>query len=186
MFIDRSVVFSVLTIFLVSGCISKYHIGANVHDDGNALHRPVAKKVEKEMKEFEEECVRAFISCDIVKIKQIANPLLLEKISNVQLEDKINAIKDKYRLNGNYKIRRLHSQLFWLDEMVSWDQYKVFDFILCEYELEGQKNAYITLLINKADKFQLWGFEIYGVGTDTAKASDLKYYVKEIKDWFKF
>lgn len=178
-------IFLALSLILISGCTSLYNIGANVHDNGGALYRPVPKKVANEMKSFEEECITAIIRGDIEKINALANPLLLNQIKNETLQQQLESIRAKFTLSDKFTRVKLHNSYFWLDEMISLDPYKLYDFIAAEYEINGKQNIHVLLLIDKKPEYKLWGFSIHP-SDPNEKKSELTYFAKEIKGWWTF
>lgn len=170
---------------VLTGCTSMYHIGGNLHDDGGVLHRPVPKKVKKEMQYFEEKVVLAIINADANSLISLSTPALSSQLKENILSNELETIKVKYNFNGKYKIRKIHNISYWADEMISLDPYKIYDFIACEYELNGERGAHAFLLISKKEDFKIWGFEIHKAEPGE-KIPDLKYFAKEIKGWFTF
>jgi hypothetical protein len=175
-----------VALILITGCTSVYHIGANVHSDGTALYRPVPKHVSSEMIPFEETCVKAVLSSDVQVIKAVADLTLREKLAIQPLRQQLDSVRLTFHLNGSFARRKLHNTRYWLDEMISKDPYKIYDFIACEYELRGDRTVRLLLLIDKkSDSFRLWGFSVYSCDSRSSK-TEITYTSKDIKKWWTF
>lgn len=170
----------------LTGCISKYHIGGNIIDEGIVLHRPVPRKVDKITKGFEEECIKAILSCNIEKIKELSSTSLYVKLQNEPLDKEIQNIMDKHQLNGDFKISRLTNQSFYMDDIISQDPFQIYEFIYCEYDAYGKDKVKVCLYYQRNKIiYQLWGFEIRNPDPNV-KEPYLKYHTKEIKRWWTF
>ena len=176
----------IVSTYLLTACTSQYHVGANIHDDGYALFRPVAKHVKEDIRSFEEQCVKAFIKCDIDKIVSLSTPELSKQIKESGFSAKLTEIKNKYGFGTVYSIRKLHNTSYYMDEIIDADQYRVYEVFICEYDIEGTIDSHIRLVITgRPSQFKLWGFEIHKAEIGE-KIPDIRLATKEVKGWWTF
>jgi hypothetical protein len=71
-------------------------------------------------------------------------------------------------------------------EIISVDQYRVYEIFICEYDIKGKIDSHIRLLTTgKPSQFKLWGFEIHKAEIGE-KIPDIRMSTKNVKGWWTF
>ena len=173
-----------VALILMTGCTSAYHTGVNIHNNDVSFIGPIAKEISKkpDLIAFEEECISAIISGNVTKIQDLSNPRLLDVIRFQPLRKQFETFIADMHLNGSFARREIQKSTVYMDEIIGRDPYKIYTFIICEYELMGPPGGRAVLLIEKkTDCFKLWGFAIFSCGCEKCPPA-LTYTAEEVKN----
>jgi hypothetical protein len=172
---------------LASACsgmrISRYYWGANVHPDGGALVRPVPGRVDEDLQPFSEKCVQTILKGNVDGLRTIASGDLPPQLDDPSLTERLRSTSEKYALAGTFEQIDSTGGGLWMDEMISRDPYKLYDFFVTEFLLPGKTNAHAFLLIKRTGvELSLLGFDIHSAvhrGADP----DVRLMPKALKEW---
>jgi hypothetical protein len=175
-----------LIALLLTGCVSRYYWGANLQSDGRALVRPVPRRLDRELHNFSQTCVEYLLRRDLEGIKHSAASDLRQQVEQNDMLGQLQEIQSKYALSGKCEQIKSRGGGWWLDETISKDPYRIYDFFITEYKLHGKTDAHAFLVIKKVSSgFSLLGFDIHSAD-HKAEKSDIAYMPSGLKGWNSF
>jgi len=172
-----------LAVGFASACISRYYWGANMHQDGGALVRPVPVRVDADLQPFSRQCVEAILHQDVNGLRTVASGDLLDELDDSSVSERLRATSEKYSFYGTYEQIDSTGGGVWMDEMISRDPYKMYEFFVTEFALPGKANAHAFLLVKRTGTgLSLFGLDIHSAAHQGADP-DLKLMPKALKSW---
>ena len=183
----RQLALLLLAVAFASACsslrISRYYWGANIHEDGGALVRPVPVRVDDDLQPFSRQCVEAILHQDVNGLRTVASGDLRGELDDSSVSEHLRATSEKYAFSGTYEQIDSTGGGMWMDEMISRDPYKMYEFFVTEFALPGKTNAHAFLLVTRTDSgLSLFGFDIHSAAHQGADP-DLKLMPKALKSW---
>ncbi|KAB0665553.1 hypothetical protein F6V25_07465 [Oryzomonas japonica] len=153
-----------IAVTCVSGCVSQNYFGATVNKNQGdiAVYRPINSKYEKDLNAFGENCTKAFLEGNTEKLMTLSSGEMRKLIKPDELKTSILSLKNKYGLQNNYAIQKLHGMSFWLDEWNFKNQYELYEIFISRYLISGNQKTYLVLFVTRRenDELRLWGIEL--------------------------
>jgi hypothetical protein len=163
--------------------VSRYYWGADLHDDGEALVRPVPERVDGDLQPFSRSCMEAILRGDMTQLRAVAAGDLPEELGDPSVPDRLQSTSAKYELTGKFEQIDSTGGGVWMDEVMSRDPYKTYGFFVTEFLLPGKTNAHAFVLVQRKEaKLALLGFDIHPTEHGGA-GPDVKLMPKALKGW---
>lgn len=154
-----------------------------MHGDGGALVRPVPVRVDADLQPFSRQCVEAILHRDVDGLRAVASGDLPGELDDSSVSERLRATSEKYAFDGTYEQIDSTGGGMWMDEVISRDPYKLYEFFVTEFVLPGKTNAHAFLLVKRTRTgLSLFGFDIHSAAHQGADP-DLKLLPKALKGW---
>ena len=150
-----------------AGClsISQYHLGYHNFGNGKMAHSVVSQSSVVGIEEFEERCVKDFISYKVESLKPVFAPKLGKTMDSATLVALNAKLKSIYGFSGGYERLQMIPRKTMLDEATGKNAFDYYDLVNANYLLKGTANAILGLYMIKVDgEVQLAGFDVKDYG----------------------